>query len=128
MATYQRLGCCGWKEITGLSSYRGDFDQVLVDLIRLGVISRNGPSCGAFLFTEALRRKADTGYASRFAADLKERKLERVFELQQFRNPNTRNQIRTFMWVPMVRRLNKYCKEKNLYARGEQCQSLFMRP
>lgn len=118
MVAYNRLGCCGWKEITGLAAYRGDFDQVLVELIRLGVIGKSGPSCGAFLFTEALRRKADVGYASRFAADLKERKLERVFELRQFRNPNTGNQIRTFMWVPIVGRLTKYCREKNLYTKG----------
>lgn len=118
MPSVNHLYCCGWKEIAGLSNYAGNFDAVMVSLLRTGHIRRNALTCGAFIFTEAHNRKAGTGYATRFAADVKTRKLGKIEVLPVFRNPNTDHYIRSFMWMPSRPAVHKYLEAKGLYNQG----------
>ena len=116
MLAYTNLLCCGWKEISGLTTYRGNFNAALQYLVDRGLIGRGGVPCGAFLFTQAGKRSA---YGTRFAKAIVENGLGNVERLPTFTNPNTGHHIQPFMWIVNERALVKYCQDNNMYRNNQ---------
>jgi hypothetical protein len=107
--------CCGWREISALRVYRGDFDAALRGLFDKGVFTRDRVGCGSLLFNGTSGDNYNGLYASKFARDIRKRKLGKVVKLPSFRNPNTGRIIYPYMWMVDTAALLAYCQKNNIF-------------
>lgn len=103
--------CCGLVELAGLSGYRTP-EAAFTDLIENNDMAYDIDDStlggGAAIFTSAGARAT---YGARFAKYIEDNKLGTVTELPRFKNPNTRNAIRTFFWVIDYKAVRKLYKK-----------------
>jgi hypothetical protein len=92
------LECCAVSELAWISTLT---PTDVIDSI-LGEFS----DCdfpGAFIFTQAGRGT----YGDRLADHIRKHKLGKVVVVPTFRNPNTGNSIKLFVWIIDLRRMRK---------------------
>ena len=109
----QRGLCCGWREITGLTTYKGRFNDALRSLVYEGTIGYEGVRCGALLFTQVGARPKNP-YGERFADDITKKKLGSITVIKNFKNPNTGHTIKAFVWILNQKAVITYCQKHRL--------------
>lgn len=107
------MECCGLREIDGLYSV-GNPQRALENIIALVELDDDNPTPGDWPFGAMIFTEAGSGrYGTRFAAFLKENRLGAVRVIPAFYNPNSGNNVRTFVWTVNHLRLRKwYYKER----------------
>lgn len=111
------LNCCGWRELTEVRNYkRGEatIRTLLQDLVNGGVLDLGYERLrtGALLFSQAGSRSA---YGRRLAELIAKHDVGKVTPLETFVNPNTKNVIQTYMWIPDAQKVIALAKELKIH-------------
>ncbi len=109
-----RLNCCGVRELYGITGYQKRYlNTVIRRLVTENVIGTERLYCGALVFTQAAGI-SKVSYGERLAKNIADNNLGTVTKLEPFKNPNTGNNITTFLWVLDYKGILKYMKENNI--------------
>lgn len=94
--TLKYMGCCGVREIAGLSGFRGRPTAAMQAFCKDGFYD-NAFRCSHVVFTEA--DNSEQRYGLSFATFITRNKLGHVAVSLKAKNPNSPNRITVWVWT-----------------------------
>jgi hypothetical protein len=120
MSRISSLNCCGISELRELSLEEDDFGKKMTPADKLWracvmyyPASPHFRPSGSVIFTQASWQPIEEGYGFAFAEWLRGADLGEVIDtLPWFRNPNTNNQVKTWIWLIDRDKMNAWASEQ----------------